>query len=845
MTAKTSRALVLAATGMVMVLTTPAYAQQAGDASGGDIVVTARRIEERLQDVPISITVYNQQQISNRNIVNSADLATYTPSLTVNSRYGPDKAAFAIRGFSQDLNTVPTVAVYFADVVAPRLQSNIQSGNGAGVGSMFDLQNVQVLKGPQGTLFGRNTTGGAILLVPQKPTDRLEGYLEGTMGNFDERRIQGVINVPLSDSIRFRAGVDRNVRDGYIHNRSGIGPEDFNDINYWAARASLVIDVTPDIENYTIATYSRSHTNGWIGKLAYVNSGTPSGSAAVFVSAGRNQAAAEAGFGYYDAESNVPNPFVIGRQWQVINTTTWKASDALTIKNIFSYGESREAYSSNLSGDVGTLTGLGTFPFVITYPGQNSPQGNERTITEELQFQGRLGGDRLTWQAGAYLERSSPIGTQQQYTQIFTAPCTDVYAFKCGALVLGPNLFSQIGVAKNNYYYHDYGAYAQATYKFTDQFSITAGIRATHDWEKEIANNVKITTSESGPTAYGTALSPYTCSRAGAAQLENAPGSATGPAGSAALLTDGTCTRTFVTKSTKPTWLIDLDYKPTPDMLIYAKYARGYRAGGINEANTGAEVWRPEKIDDYEVGLKASFHGAVRGNINIAGFWNEFQNQQYTVALPACTTVTPGCTNPPPTGINAVVNLAKSRVRGFEIDGSLFPVDALRLDFGYSYLDTEIRNAGAANCDTSRFLCSAAPFPVAGTTLLFAPKNRYTISGTYTLPFDEETIGTISLGATFVHTDKQISSHADDGFFAAGVIPYNAGITPATDLLNLTLNWERVAGSDLDLGFFATNVTKQKYYVAANSALATIGSEYIMLGEPRVYGLRAKIHFGR
>ncbi|MBV1686885.1 TonB-dependent receptor plug domain-containing protein [Novosphingobium sp. G106] len=187
------RNIALAATAMGVVLTTPAFAQDTG---GSDIVVTARRVEERLQDVPISITVFNQQQLSNRNIVNSADLATYTPSLAVNSRYGPDKAAFAIRGFSQDLNTVPTVAVYFADVVAPRLQSNIQSGNGAGVGSMFDLQNVQVLKGPQGTLFGRNTTGGAILLVPQKPTDKLEGYVEGTAGNHDQWRVQGVINIP-------------------------------------------------------------------------------------------------------------------------------------------------------------------------------------------------------------------------------------------------------------------------------------------------------------------------------------------------------------------------------------------------------------------------------------------------------------------------------------------------------------------------------------------------------------------------------------------------------------------------------------------------------------------------
>jgi iron complex outermembrane receptor protein len=836
-----------AATAMGVVLTSPALAQQAADATGSDIVVTARRVEERLQDVPISITVYNQQQLASRNIVNSADLATYTPSLTVNSRYGPDKPAFAIRGFSQDLNTVPTVAVYFADVVAPRLQSNIQSGNGAGVGSMFDLQNVQVLKGPQGTLFGRNTTGGAILLVPQKPTDKLEGYLEGTVGNYSERRIQGVINIPLSDTIRFRAGFDRNVRDGYLNNRSGIGPKDFNDVDYWAARASLVIDVTPDIENYTIGTFARSTTNGWMGKVAYINNGTVTsgaakltGSAAIFVAGVRNQLNSEAaaGFGYYDVENNDPNPFVVSRQFQIINTTTWKATDSLTIKNIASYGESKEAYSSNLSGDTGVLPGLGTFPFVITYPGDQGPQGNERTFTEELQLQGRAMDDQLSWQAGGYLEHSNPIGQQQQYTQIFTTPCINVYAYQCGALVLGGIPFSQIGNARNNYSYRDYGLYAQATYKFNEQFSVTAGIRNTWDWEKEVANNVKITTNAAGPTAYPPATSPYSCSRAGASQLNPAP------AGSVALLTNGACTRTFVEDSSKPTWLIDLDYKPTPDILIYAKYARGYRAGGINEANVGGEIWRPEKIDDYEIGLKASFNGAIRGNLNIAGFWNEFKNQQYTVAIPACTAVTPGCTSPAPTGINGVVNLAKSRVRGFEIDGSIVPIDPLRFDFGYAYLDTQILDAGQSSCDSTRYLCSAASFPAAGTELLFAPKNRFTISGTYTLPFAED-IGKISLGATFVHTDKQFNSHSNDAFFAAGAIPYNASISPATDLLNLNFTWERVAGSALDFGIFATNVTNQKYFVAATSSISTIGGEYIMVGEPRMYGFRAKIHFGR
>jgi iron complex outermembrane receptor protein len=205
-------------------MTPDAFAQdlpaRAEAAEPGDIVVTARRSEERLQDVPISITVFNQEQLAQRNIVSPADLATYTPSLTINQRFGSEKSSFVIRGFTQEGGTSPSVGVYFADVVAPRAQGGTTGGNGALPGSLFDLQNVQVLKGPQGTLFGRNTTGGAVLLVPQKPTDWLEGYVEGSAGNYGMWRGQAVINLPLAETFKVRLGVDRMNRDGYLRNHS-------------------------------------------------------------------------------------------------------------------------------------------------------------------------------------------------------------------------------------------------------------------------------------------------------------------------------------------------------------------------------------------------------------------------------------------------------------------------------------------------------------------------------------------------------------------------------------------------------------------------------------------------
>jgi iron complex outermembrane receptor protein len=848
MTATFTKRAALAATAMGVVLTTPALAQEAPDTTGGDIVVTARRVEERLQDVPISITVYNQEQLANRNIVNSTDLATYTPSLAVNSKFGPEKASFVIRGFSQDLNTQPTVAVYFADVVAPHLSSNITSGNGAGVGSMFDLQNVQVLKGPQGTLFGRNTTGGAILLVPQKPTDRLEGYVEGSIGNYDLRRVQAVLNVPLSDTFKVRAGVDRYVRDGYIHNRSGIGPKDFNDANYWSARLSIVADLTPDLENYMIATYSKSDTNGTLNHFAYCNRGTvkgtkSSGSTAFDRAAICAQVDSEAarGFGFYDGENSNPNPFVKQRQWQVINTTTWRASDTLTIKNIVSYGEARERYSFNLDSDFPPAPFAPVY-FVTTYPGPYLPQGRQSSFTEEFQLQGRTADDRLQWQAGGYMERSNPIGSgQEQYTAVFSN-CTNPYTFQCTPALLTVPLPSppfppgttttvsagSVSIARNNYFYRNYGLYAQATYKFTDQLSVTAGIRNNWDWEHEDSTNIQVLLNPNGTLT-------YKCSRA-ATPANAGPG----------LLTSDVCGigRAFTQKSNKPTWMVDIDFKPTPDILVYAKYARGYRAGGINEANLRAETWKPETVDDYELGLKTSWRGGgFRGTFNLAGFWNEFKNQQATVVIPQCVVASRAtCTTPAPTGINGIQNVGRSRLRGIEADGSIEFGD-LRLDFGYAYLDAKVTGGSAPFCDNASFECAQATFLTTGSVLPFAPKNRVTVTGTYTLPLDES-LGRLSIGATFTHTDKQKTTTANDDAFSVGAIPFNGGISPATDLLNLNLNWNDVAGAPIDFALFASNVTNQKYWVAIGSALGTIGGESLVLGTPRMYGARLKFRFG-
>jgi iron complex outermembrane receptor protein len=829
----------------------PALAQSSDKATdSGEIIVTAQRVEQRLQDVPISITVLSQDAITKRNIVSSVDLGSYVPSLSTNQSFGAEKASFAIRGFTQEGKTSPSVAVYFGDVVAPRSNGGTTSGNGAGVGSFMDLQNVQVLKGPQGTLFGRNSTGGAILLVPTKPTENLEGYVQGSVGDYNMHRIEAVLNAPITSNIRVRGAVDWNQRDGYENNRSGIGPKDFGNTNYVAARFSVVADITPDIENYTIASYSRSNTHGVLQKVFgcnrnYATAGGLVGLLGPFACGQADREAAR-GDGFWDVDNSDPNPKELIRQWQVINTTTFRATDNLTIKNIFSYAQYRETADFDLFGDNLISEGqplnfgnLGIFvgptgsctpgpaspncgPLILpTTPGQSLPgitlhpgvTGNnsaQSTLTEELQLQGNLFDSRLTWQAGAYLESSRPLGFNSGTTQIFES-CTDAATYQCtNPLIIGSLSSSNVKDTFNSK-----ALYAQATYKLTSQLSLTGGFRYTWDKVSSESRNININI----PTP-GTAV--YSCQNV--VQF-NVGGDIRKP-----LIVDGPlsaqCDNVLHENSKRPTWLIDLDYKPTDDILLYAKWARGYRQGAINSNNLGLEIARPEKINTYEGGLKASFRGPVPGYFDITGFYNNLTDQQLAVNSVVAPEFQGSVPNAQP-----ILNAGKSRTWGIEVDTSLSPFKGFKLDLGYAYLNTKLLEF--TQPVKPIYYSLLLPSADVGQALALSPKNRVTVTGTYTLPLDES-VGRVSFGATFTHTD------ANRGISPSAAPNY---LLPAANLLNLNVDWNSILNSPIDLSFFMTNATNQKLTVYAAATYLTNGQISGQINQPRMFGFRAKYRF--
>jgi iron complex outermembrane receptor protein len=764
-----------------------------GAADDGTIIVSARRVDERLQDVPISITALSADRLNNLNITGAESLAKFVPGLIATSRYSPEQASFSIRGFTQELRTSASVGTYFGEVVAPRGGgASISGGDGAGPAYLFDLQSVQVLKGPQGTLFGRNTTGGAILLIPNNPTDRVEGYLEGSYGNFNMFRIQGVLNIPVSDSIRLRIGADRLTRDGYMKNISGIGPKRYADIDYIAARASLAIDVTPDIKNTTIGTYMLSdHVPAGYRMYRY-NPVLTVGLAAV---AKTQIERLEATGDPYAVDINLRNPRTYTRQWQVINTTAWQLSDTVTLRNIASYSElvqdlRMNNFGSNFSRAPGTFVSSG---FIFSQAGQHT--NDQHNLTEELQLQGTAIDGRLSWQTGLYYERSTPGSLIGGSGASARANCLDVPFetaddFRCTG--------GTVNVSQAKISFINMAAYGQGTFALTEQLKLTAGLRYTYDRSRGLGFAKVRAFPASGAFAMA---GPETCE----------------------VGYTGDCSLASRTSSKRATWTLNLAYNPIPDVMVYGTWTRGYRQGAVNpSAAPTAQTFDPETIDAYEIGAKTSFQGAISGVFNIAGYYNDLTNQQLQFALQPFAGF-------PGSNRTSNFNAGKSRIKGVEADASIRFGQFFRIDGSINRLMTKLISVDVPVFPNYTIIPTADK----GGVLPGSPKWAGNVSGTVTIPVGGDN-GQVEASALY----RFQSSYRIQAASVTDLVG-----TPVRQV-DLTLNWHDVMGAPIDLQLFANNVTKQVTFVAVSGLQRSLGFDTVQVGEPRTFGARLKVRFG-
>jgi iron complex outermembrane receptor protein len=530
-----------------------------------EIVVTARRHSEDLQKVPEVIAAFSEAELTQNSITSSYDLSRTVPGLTVSSGSGnPGEANFSIRGRGLNFGASSgSVETYFADVPlsAPFETPTLPP-------QFFDMQSIQVLKGPQGTLFGRSTTGGAVLMVPQAPTDEFGGYVRLQGGDYGDFQSEGALNIPLvSDKLDFRVAAFDWERDGYSHTYAGtpnvLNPADilpsqsFNNEDVQEFRATLLARPMEGLQNSTILTYHQDNNRNSAGAgLEFTGS-------SVVPSPG------------YDTQSS-GSDVLIGRgenrTWLVVNTTTYDLAADLALKNIFGFIHSTGQVDMGTNGD-------GVAQNIISLPAAPRPMKNDQT-TEELQLQGKNLGDRLTWTAGALVDLTQePMRLDDLNIHTVQVSAPDSTAS-----------FSSTNV-------HSYAGYGSLTYNLTDQLALTGGYR--HTWDQVSQDNAGgLAAIPSEPVvAIGSTLQQLHKDFEGNDYSIN--------------LGDNISDHSLIYVSYKR------GYKP------------GGLNGLVGGLPANEVAFAPETVDDFSIGSKTQFVIAgIEGRFNIEGYYDLYHNNQ-------------------------------------------------------------------------------------------------------------------------------------------------------------------------------------------------------------------------
>ena len=763
-----------------------------GDNSG-EIVVTARRTAESIQSVPVSVTAFSAETLRQASIRDTQDLLIKTPGVFLAGSGGRENSNFSIRGQSKALagNSAPGVISYFAEVPAPTLGSSIPT---------YDLASVQVLKGPQGTLFGRNTTGGAILYYPTAPSYDLTGSISASYGNHDARILEGSLNVPLiSEKVALRFAGQLQKRDGWTKN-IGIG-DNPDDLNSQAFRVSLLLEPFEGFSNTTIFDYYRNRSTGGASVLYDVYSGPNALTATGTLTGAQEQLALQRARGPRVIESDV-DAFERVKRIGVTNRTEVELAPSIDFVNIFGYRSTKVDYFSSVDG-LPTLTsdGTGAIPagLPVTVVGGRQKSDVEQ-FSNEVQLKGKLLDEKLDWLIGGFYLKSKPVGPSGTYIPIFILPgITDApfnYSFYSEE---SKAVFANLGYELDG---------------LVEGLRLNLGVRNTWD---------DIEACVGGGTSPDPVVSPKDCRNAAPTILNSSINT---------------------TSSSALTWTAGLDWQVNPDLFLYIVTRRGYRAGGINTptlAGTLAplQAFSPEEVTDLEAGIRSDFRaGDVAVQLNASPFVGWYSSVQVPISglntTAACGTGAGG-TNPPrsspdgdcnaandPSGGTLLVNAGKTRVAGIDLSGRIAPTRTLSFTAGATFLDLKSRSL-TVPANLIPYLASpAVPFNLVAKTTITAGVR-------WTLPVPE-TFGAAVVSADYYHSSSVQSSDAT---------------LPAYDLVNARLDLNGVAGSGLDASVFVRNLFDKEYLASSNVGSDLLGINSGFYGAPRTYGIELRYKFGQ
>lgn len=778
--------------GAAMAQTRPDSAQTSAgnDAGPAEIIVTAQRRDESLSKTPVAISVLSADTLAKANVTTEADLRSVTPGLQIRSGQNSNQLNYAIRGQSQDAysDTRPGVLPYLNEV---------QIGGAGGSSAFYDLQSIQVLKGPQGTLFGRSATGGAVLFTTAKPSDDVGGYFSALGGNYSTAKVEGALNMPIvSGKIDARIAGFYDTHDGFQHNlydnsRPG-------NLERYGFRGSVTAKLNDTLKNEFVIDYYHADGTNTLGVISgllpftgspppfipitflYAGNATPLaratgiGTVQAFLAAAgpavqglvpayydayfsdrRHPSTGISGFfadqqarGPYTVSSNAPNLY-LAKNIIITNATTFHLSDTTQIKNIFGY--TKLDSTLRLDSD-GTPFGIGA--------GQNIVY-NTRQISDELQLQGTLLAERLNYTVGGYF--SDEKNVTHQLSSFFD-------------ILLGPTLQPNDFDIKNR----TYAGYAQATYKLTDSISATAGTRYTSERVTKV-------------------LLPTDVNR-----IESAPGAP------------------FMRASTynRVSWTLGLQDQLDRSTLLYVASHRAYKSGGFNGirpiapgfGETGGDAYRAEQVTDVEAGAK--FNGRLAQmpvRADLAAFYTWDNNRQTTAY--ALIGIQPAA---------ITVNVPAARLYGAEFDLSVSPAPWLTVGGAATYTHSRFTNGNV----------NALGTPQVYDQLPDSPTYSATLYADITAPLSPTIDG-------ILHADGFAQAKS---FTVPNSTNYAGTTMPAYALLNLRAGIQ-VKNYGLTITGNVKNVLDKVYYVGGVGAGELYQVNTLVPGTPRTFTLELRYKF--
>ncbi len=829
------------------------------------VVITANKREETVQDVAVAVTAITSEAKEELGIISVTDLTNVTPGLS----YTPGNERVTLRGIGRLSNS------FGADPGVANYNDGIYTAFAVFAGKdPLLIDRVEVLRGPQGTLYGRNAIGGAINTISKRPTDDFQIDAVLGVGNYDYRKVGVAVSGPITDWLRYRAV-------GFKESREGIDP------NYGESGAMVGWEIDDEYLELQLEGEIGDRFTWWakVADLFYDKAGPPGGRTATFTTApyfistnpaqqflaGTNYNPAfpytshPGIISYTQGGSRTDNPFATNREHayntNLQNTARLPQYDEAILEAVYSFDDfdvkyigGYTFYDYELFSDAdGTPITSVTYNALPNYrpaapgtPGSgtvtirpnvtNVYKESRSAFSNEINFISTWNSP-LQWIFGLYqYQDNQKQPGQAQF--LFDEPLADIYFRSTGGVFgaptgVRPNPLRRTQLFSNTSIQYAYGVYGQIDYQMNDEIKLTGGLR----WSDDL--------KESYEEAF--LLSPYANAVAGvSAFLDFTPLVYYA-------LADGVDANGVAHRRLRGHWQawtgsLGVEWTPSSDTLVFGKYSRGYKAGGFNNLGFAANPYTDsEFVDAYEVGWKQEWSD-LNLTTNAAGFYYNYTDAQ------APLTVVRDFGLPTQTAFTAFLNVPEVVMNGFELESTWNPIDPLTIGFTYAWLNSEVKSDDVY-VDSSRdprcvnptpggppVTCSATATTlvdplrirsVKGNSLGQSPEHKIALNARYRIDFEDGSylLPTVSYSWRSEFYDSFFNNATEE--------------SPSYGNLDARLNWYSANGAFAITAWVRNALDEEQTTSISDTFRAADFTRYSnpSFAPPRMFGVDFKFHF--